>query len=531
MADPAKILARRSALAALRQPHEQVFVDCYDVTFPMRAHGFQDQTFDASGAQVKQARIYDSTAPDAVVTLASTLVGDITPANTVWFGLDSGGEQTDEESRWFEACARIEWQNIHAGNFDSAAFESAIDAVAGGWFVMYIDEADEGGYQFEQWPLAQCLIAASLAGGRVDTVYRTYHLTADQAIAQFGASNVHESVRKSAETGKTEQFEFVHVIEPRAAYVINAKLARNMRYASVHMDVKNKHICREGGYHEFPCAVPRMHKIPGSEYAVGQVYNALPDIRTVNEIKRQELMAGDIAIAPPLMVEDDGVINPRSIKLGPRKVIVVNDTEKSIKPLSSGANFEYAFTKAEMLQASIRRALIADQLPAADGPAKTAYEYAVRVNLIRKLLGPMFSRFQSEYLQTVVERCFGIAYRAGVFPPAPASLAGRNFNVRYLSPLARAQRLEEVMAIGQYVQETVALAQVAPDIMDTVDLDAAQRHKSKALGIPADIVPDKRAVAAKRKQRAEERNAQLGKAQAMQMQVQATDAALKQGAA
>lgn len=527
MADPAKIVARRAGLATMRQPHEQVWIDCFDYTHPMRGHGFQDHTFDISAAQNKQSRLYDGTAPDASVAFASSITGDMTPANTVWLGLDAGSDQSDEESRWFDDAARIMWENIHAGNFDSAAFECALDAVDAGWFVMYIDESDEGGYHFEQWPLAQCLIAASKSGGRIDTVYRTYTMTADQAISEFGADNVHESIRKAAEAAKTDQFEFIHAIEPRTAYVVNAKLAKNMPFASCHVDVKNKHVCREGGYNEFPCAVPRMHKIPGSEYAVGPVYNALPDIRTVNEIKRLELIAADIAIAPPLLAEDDGVLNPRSIKLGPRKVIVVNNTETSLRPLVSGADFNFSFTKAEMLQAAIRKALIADQLPAADGPAKTAYEYSVRVSLIRKLLGPVFGRFQSEYLQPLIERCFGLAYRAGVFPPAPRSLAQRSFTVRYLSPLARAQKMEEVMAINQYVQETMAIAQADPTVMDTINLDEAQRVKAKALGVPASIVPDKRAVAKTRADREQANAKKMQQAQALQVQGQATDAAFR----
>src|SRR3546814_5539409 len=40
-------------------------------------------------------------------------------------------------------------------------------------------------------------------------------------------------------------------------------------------------------------------------------------------------------------------------------------------------------------------------------------------------------------------RCFGLAYRAGIFKPAPQSLRGRSFSVRYVSPMARAQKLDE----------------------------------------------------------------------------------------
>jgi hypothetical protein len=89
-----------------------------------------------------------------------------------------------------------------------------------------------------------------------------------------------------------------------------------------------------------------------------------------------------------------------------------------MKPLLTGADFNVAFTAEERLQASIRKIMMADQQPQ-DGPAMTATEVHVRVALIRQLLGPVYGRFQAEYLQPLVERCFGIAFRAGVFLPPP----------------------------------------------------------------------------------------------------------------
>ena len=66
---------------------------------------------------------------------------------------------------------------------------------------------------------------------------------------------------------------------------------------------------------------------------------------------------------------------------------------------------------------------------------------------------------QAEFLQPLIDRCFGIAFRAGVLGASPESLAGRNFHVKYISPMARSQKLEEVTAIeryGQFVSQQMA---------------------------------------------------------------------------
>jgi len=69
----------------------------------------------------------------------------------------------------------------------------------------------------------------------------------------------------------------------------------------------------------------------------------------------------------------------------------------------------------------------------------TATEVHVRVDLIRQQLGPVYGRWQSEYLIPIVERCFGLALRAGVLGQPPEELQGQDMQIKFLSPLARAQ--------------------------------------------------------------------------------------------
>jgi hypothetical protein len=291
-------------------------------------------------------------------------------------------------------------------------------------------------------------------------------------------------------------------------------MSKNLPFASCHVEVATKTVLRESGYHEFPCVVPRWMLIPGTPYATGPMSNALGSIRSINDIKALELANLDLAVAGMWIAEDDGVLNPRTIKVGPRKIVVANSVD-SMKALTPGANFNVAFTAEERLQATIRKILLADQLQPQDGPAMTATEVHVRVQLIRQLLGPIYGRLQAEYLQPLIARCFGLAYRAGILGEAPDSLKGRVFSVKYISPLARAQKMEEVQAIDQYVAGAVQVSQVHPEILDTVDFDAAQRVRGAALGVPSSVMPTERDVAAKRQARADAQK------QAQQQQTQA----------
>lgn len=519
-----RLIRRVNTLKGNRQMHESVWRDCYDYTYPLRGAGFSDEVLDAQSAKHKVAKLLDGTATDSARMLASALMSGMTPANAQWLNLDSES-LPDDAKAWLSTCATLVWENIHAANFDAEGYEANLDVVCAGWFALYIEEdKEEGGYTFQQWPLAQCYVTSTRKDGIVDTIYRCYQLTAEQAVAEFGADAVSEKIRKAAKDKPDEKFDFLHAIFPRTNYVVNARLAKNLRFASFNVEVTGKKIVRESGYHEFPVCVPRWMKIPGGAYGIGPVYDALPDCKELNETKRMEKAAQDLAISGMWIAEDDGVLNPRTVKVGPRRIIVANSTD-SMKPLLTGADFNVAFTAEERLQASIRKIMMADQLQPQDGPAMTATEVHVRVALIRQLLGPVYGRFQAEYLQPLVERCFGIAFRAGVFPEPPESLQNANFNVRYISPLARAQKLEDVTAIERLGQNVANMANISQEVVDLVDVDEATRVVADALGVPAKVIRSSGAVADLREQRAKAQQQQQQQALMMQAGQQAADAA------
>lgn len=527
MSQSERIMRRLAGMEGARSNHETEWKEVFDASYPERGAGFSASIPVSSETFSKKNRILDDTLADAMRVLSSAIVSGTTPANSLWFGIDTGEQREDdedigmsEEARFFDNAANLLFRNIHAANFDPSAYEGAVDMVGAGWFVLYIDEADGGGFQFELWPLAECFIASSKPGARIDTIYRKATFTVEQVVTRYGIDKVSETTRKSYQDGKfDDSVQIVHAIEPRKLHVVGAKMAKNLPFASYHCEVNSKHTLKESGYHEFPCVVPRWMLIPGTPYATGPASKAMGSVRTLNDIKTLELMGLDIAVGGMWIGVDDGILNPRTAKLGARKLLVAASTD-SMKELRSSQDFNVSFSAEDRLQAMIRKTLLADQLQPQDGPAMTATEVHARIQLIRQLLGPIYARLQSEYLQPLVERCFGIAYRAGILGVAPESIQGREIVVRYVSPLARAQRMEEVTAIDQYVAGAMQLAEVNPDILDTIDFDAAQKIRADALGVPSKVVPTAAKIRQKREDRAQQQ-------QAAQQQAAMTEAAVK----
>src|SRR3990170_479640 len=504
-------IRRLNELKAKRRPLEPFWQEAYKYTYPLRGEKFGNDSISAesqrAAANDKNARIYDSTAKDAVRLLAASLMSGLTPANSKWFGLEIHNLDEDQAAKeWLDGAAETIWRNIHASNYDVAAFESFIDLACSGMFAMYITEGAKDSsqpYNFQQWPLHSCYCVDSTGKGMIETIYRVFTLTAEQAIAEYG-EKVSEQIKKAVEKKPDTTFDFVQAIYPRK----NPKTLE-LPIASEHIEVKSKKTIRISGYHEMPVVVPRWLVIPDSVYSVGPVDDALPDIKTVNEVVKLVLSNADMAIAGMCGAVDDGVVNTKSVKVGPRKVIAVASKD-SFFPLNPGTKFDIAVLEIERLQTAIRKLLMADQLQPQDGPAMTATEVHIRTQLVRQLLGPMYGRLQVEFLQPLIARCFGIVFRAEALSKPPEKIEGKTSVIRYASPLAKAQKLEDIGAIERFETGLYAKAQAGtPEVLDIYDLDKAERRKADLLGVPADLLRDEDAV----KKLRDERKAALAQQQ------------------
>jgi hypothetical protein len=212
-----RIVRRLTSLKALRQDHEQTWRECYDYTHPIRGSGLQSMDLTAQTAKERKAKILDSTGTDSARTLASGLVTGSTPSNALWFKMEDRNA-TQDENAWFDESSESLWQNIHAGTYDANAYELALDIVDAGWGVLYVDEDRQvGGFTFEVWPMSQCFCATTKPGGLVDTVFREFELTVEQAVATYGEEMLSTDTQKLFTDGKLdERVQFVHAIYPRS---------------------------------------------------------------------------------------------------------------------------------------------------------------------------------------------------------------------------------------------------------------------------------------------------------------------------
>lgn len=543
MAGLAESIERRfTQLRGQREQSDHIWKEVFDYLAPERAIGWYNDSTDSNAGTTaaQRARIYDSTAIDSCEVLKSNIASWMTPENSRWFGLDAG--QEDEQStQWMDGAAQFLFEHIHSAGFGAVSGECYSDLIPAGWFVLYVDEdRDEqgrpiGGFNFEQWPLHQCYVASSKPAGRVDTIYRIFSPTIEQLVTEYGIDKVSDETQKAFRDGKlTEKVEVLWTIEPQRKD--NGRMAKDLPFRSVHVERAKKHVLRESGYHEFPCAVPRWRLIPGTPYGTGIGSNVLPDVKTLNDIIKLELASLDIAVSGMWKAVDDGVLNPRTVRVGPRKIVMMASLE-SMAPLETGADFNVSFSKGDQLRQSIRRTLMSDMLTPVGGPVRSATEISQNMNQIRQLMAPILGRLQSEFLQVLVERCFNIAYRAGALEaslgPVPEGLLDGDYTVKYISPLARSQKMEEVSSIDSHLAALAALAASTGDatVLDGMKMDDAMYTRGLAVGVPAKILRGPDQLAEKREMDNKSRQEAQKAAQQQELQTKAGETAIEAAAA
>jgi hypothetical protein len=482
------IKKRLNQMEGSRGTWEDHWQEILDYVMPRKA----DIVFTRTKGQKRTEILFDSTAITASNLLAASLQGTLTSPSMQWFYLKVRNEEFNENREvqlWLEDSAKRMYNVFNESNFNTEVHEMYLDLVSIGTGALFVEEGNKGfqesGVHFNTMHIAEYYIQENVSG-YIDTLYRKYKLSARQAVQEFGKDNVGEKVLEAAKDKPDKEFNFIHAVEPLEDYErALGKGATKLPFHSCHVCEEDKMTVRAGGYNEFPYLVPRWSKATGEIFGRSPSYNALPDIKTLNKAVEIGLKAWAKAIDPPLLVQDDGVIG--KVRMTPGGITVVR-SDAAIKPLQIGSNWQITDLKENQLRTAIRQAYYSDQLQLQDGPQMTATEVQVRYELMQRLLGPTLGRFQSEFLNPLIERVFGIMLRANAFLPAPEMLEGQSVDVEYVGPLARSQKMEEAVAVERLYQLAMQVAQVDPSIMDIINHDEAIRTRAALLGVPKSIL-------------------------------------------
>jgi hypothetical protein len=202
----------------------------------------------------------------------------------------------------------------------------------------------------------------------------------------------------------------------------------------------------------------------------------------LQEMSKTIIKAAQKVVDPPLQLEDDSVLSP--VRTVPGGLNFRRPGSERIEPLITGADLPVGFEMLRDLRERIRSGFYIDQLQLNTGPQMTATEVLQRTEEKLRLLGPVLGRLQSELLSPLVNRVFGLSMRRGKFPPPPEVLAEAEYNVEYVSPLARAQKQVEANGLLRMFEIGTPLLQIAPQAGEVMKAEDSLRWLGGLFGVP-----------------------------------------------
>ena len=482
------IKKRLNSYMGQRGTWEDHWQEILDYVMPRKADIVTKRTKGEKRAEI----LFDSTAITASNLLAASLQGTLTSPSLQWFHIKTRNQEINKDREvqlWLEDSAKRMYDAFNESNFNTEVHELYLDLCTIGTGALFVEESKkgfaDGGIHFNCLHISEYFIEENTEG-YVDILYRKYKLSARQAVQEFGEDNLGEKILKAAQDKPDKMFNFIHAVEPLEDYErVLGKANTKLPFHSCHVCEEDKMVVRASGYNEFPYLVPRWSKATGEVFGRSPSFNALPDIKTLNKAVELGLKAWSKAIDPPLLVQDDGVIG--RVRMTPGGITVIRN-DSAVKPFIGGANMQLNDFKENNLRTAIRQAYYSDQLQLQGGPQMTATEVQVRYELMQRLLGPTLGRFQSEFLNPLIERVFGIMSRANALVEIPDILNGQDIDIEFIGPLARSQRMEEAVAVERLYQLAMQVAQIDPNIMDVIDHDKAVRMRAELLGVPKNVL-------------------------------------------
>lgn len=434
----------------------------------------------------KSQQIFDPTAMLDLQDMASGLSAAFFPPGELAFGLtvkDRRIANLDSVKRYLALAAQITHDELFASNFMLQLNETLSSLIGFGTGNLFSEWSL--GLNFKDWDVSFYTIKQNSAG-LVDTVILKYPLTARQAVQEFGEKNVGEKVLLAFGNPETisKRFEFIHRVGSRTKRNRNFTDSLNMPFESLYVNkeeqivikgIDPKGIDNEGGFEEFPYAVPRWKKSSNEKYGRGQGTIALSVSKELQQMHSDFIECGNKWNNAPREVLANAVEGRVDVRPGADNRVTQMG---SIKALDEGIRGNFPVTKdiLEFIQNIVHRIFFVDVFaPLANlpGDRRTTVEIRERVKqAVKKLAGPIY-RLQSELFTPIITRSVLLLIRNGVIPRPPAELQGRGFGIEYISELALAMRDQQSAAFMQFANLVSALDPVFPGAKDIVSIDRA----------------------------------------------------------
>lgn len=456
---------------------------------------------DRNNLDKRNSNIVDSTATFAARTLAFGMMSSVTSPSRPWFVL--GLEDFD----LMEYGPVRQWLSIVTQRMRDTMLKSNIYTVLPNCYLemgvfgtsafgMYEDK--ETILRAYPYPIGSYSIGAD-SRLKIDSLSRTFQMSAKQIVERFGAENVSDQVRSSYErslAGGVQYYDVTHVICPNADYVKNSMTPNGKKWSSVYYETGQNggKFLKQSGHDRFPALVSRWSLTGEDVWGSSPAMDCHGDIRGLQLLQKNKARAIEKQVNPPLVGPPS--LQNKSVSLLPGKITYDDSlSEKNgLRPIHD-VRFDIQGVVEDVSEhhSRIKQAFYSDlflMLTMTDRREITAREVEERHQEKLIVLGPVLERLNDELLDPLVDHFFDGMLKGGLIPTPPKEIQGADLKVEYISVLAQAQKLTALAGVDRLVSYAGTIAAVKPEVLDKIDFDQTIDEYADKLGVSPGIVRD-----------------------------------------
>ena len=505
-----KLKSRYDKLKSYRDLYLSLWQDISENLNP--TSGFFDKDKGDKNKTINYKKFLDSVPRQAISVLASGMQSGITSPSRSWFnlGLSVGMRNLPNDIEvWLSNIKHLLEDIIASSNLYQSLHQIYEETATYGTGCMIIDRDFENVVTSTTFTAGEYVLGKT-ASNKIDTFGREFTKTVGELVEEFGIDKVSDTVRKQHERGEVDNnVNVYHLILPNTDRNPQKVDNQNMPFVSVYWEENGKEPLRVGGYKFFPVICPRWRvKCSSDIYGMGIGQEVLGDVKMLQKMNEEKLIGLSKITRPPLQVSSNvpGVVN-----LKPDGITRYNgSTDQAVLPVYrvqiDMQSLEYAISQSEQ---RIKNAFFVDVFSMLQTitQEKTAREVEELHSEKLMMLGPIFEMFKMEVLDILIDIVFQYALDAGIVPPAPEMIQGKDISVEYVSMVAQAQKMSGVTSTNQYLGVLFNLAQADQTVLDNINFDIMARKTAKMIGVEPDMLNDEDVVASIRQQRAEQQAA------------------------
>jgi hypothetical protein len=472
-----KLKARHKKAKESFDEMRPVLEDSYKYSLPDRGY------FNTLVNGKRTTKVYDSTAIIGVGNYADKLQSNLTPAWRKWFILVPGSEIPEDMHAAIQPkldeITEILYDHINHSNFNTKVNEAYQDvAISTG--ILTCEEGDglTSSLVFDSKAVENVVFEPS-SDGILDNTFTTFKKKIRDIEADIPRSKLSAGLIKKMTQDPEAEVTLIESVTLNDALKYDHKVWWDSD-EDVILDVVDD---------TTPYIIFRERVTSKGRYGMGRIIQLLADIKILNKIVEMDLKNAGMAISGVFTGVDDGIFNPYTVRFIPGTVIPVgsnNNANPSLRRVPTGDNFNIAAIKIEQKQEFITKVLFGMPLGSiTKTPVRSATEMEIRSDDTFEMTNAAFSRFQTELLERLIKRCVDILSKAGKIQPIIVD--GKEITIKFTSPLAKRQDMEDNKVIVNFAQTMLATGIPPETIGRKVKIEEVPRYVGENMGIPSKL--------------------------------------------